>query len=84
MRREDDVHVAGVADLLDQPDHPLPRRRVEAVGRLVEEQQPRPVDERLGQLGPLLHPQRVGLEVPVARLAEADEVERLVGALERL
>ena len=78
------MHLAAVADLLDQADHPLAVRRVEAVGRLVEEQQLRPVDDRLGQLGQLLHAQRVGLELAVARLAETDVEQRLVGPLEGL
>ena len=84
VRREDDADLPRLPDLLDEPDHPLPRRRVEAVRRLVEEEDPRAVGDRLGQLRELLHPERVGLEVPVADLAEADGEERLVGPLERL
>ena len=33
------MHLAGVADLPDQPEHALAGRRVEAVGRLVQEQE---------------------------------------------
>ncbi len=39
--------------------------------------------DRLRQLGELLHAERVGLELAVARLAEADVEQRLVRALER-
>ena len=45
---------------------------IEAVGRLVEEQHLGAVHDRLRQLGELLHAQRVGLELAVARFAEAD------------
>ncbi len=40
--------------------------------------------EGLGELDALLHARRVGLDGPVARLAEADVVEHLVGAADRL
>ena len=70
-------------DLAHQAEHPLARRGVEAVGRLVEEQQLRAVGDRLGELGELLHAERVGLELAVARLAEADVEQRLVRPLER-
>jgi hypothetical protein len=55
---------------------------VEAVGGLVEEEEARPVHQRLRELRHLLHAHRVGVDGSVARLAEADEEERLVSSLE--
>ena len=59
-------HDDGDAELgagpLDQLEHLVAAGRVEAVGRLVEEQQPRVVDERLGQLDALLHARRVAAD----------------------
>ena len=72
------------AEVADQLEHLVAPLRVHAVGRLVEEQQIGIVDERLRQLDALLHAGRVGLDVAVARLAEADVVEHLVRALHRV
>ena len=58
------------ADALHQPEHVVARRRVEAVGRLVEEDQLRVVGERLGELGALLHAGGVAAHRPVALLVE--------------
>ena len=55
--------------------------RIHAVGRLVEQQQIGIVHERLRELDALLHAGRIGFDVAVARLAEADVVEHLVRAL---
>ena len=84
VRREDDADVARVADLADQPEH---ARRAGGSRPFVGSSRNsslRPVRDRLRELGELLHAERVGLERPVARLAEADVEERLVRALERL
>ena len=72
------------AEIADQLEHLVAALRVHAVGRLVEEQQVGIVDERLRQLDALLHAGRVGLDVAVARLAEADVVQHLVRALHRV
>ena len=61
----------------DQGEHLVAAGRVEAVGRLVEQQQPRVVDERLGQLDPLLHAGRVAADRPVALLVQADVAQHL-------
>ena len=53
---------------------------VHAVGGLVEKQQIGIVDERLRQLDPLLHAGRIGVDVAVARFAEAHVEEDLVRA----
>ena len=57
--------------------------RVEAVGRLVEQEQARAVDERLGELDPLLHAGRVAADRPVALLVQADVAEDLGRPLAR-
>ncbi len=44
----------------------------------------RVVDEGLGQLQPLFHARRIGVEEPVAGFAEADVEEDLVGPLHGL
>ena len=58
-------------------EHLVAAGRVEAVGRLVEQQQPRVVDERLGELDPLLHPGRVAADRAVALLVQADVAQDL-------
>ena len=65
----------------DQLEHLVAAGRVEAVRRLVEEQQARVVDERLGELDPLLHPGRVAADRPVALLVQPDVAEDLGGPL---
>ena len=71
-------------EVANELEHLVAALRVHAVGRLVEEQQVGIVDERLRQLDALLHAGRVGLDVAIARLAEADVVEHLVRALHRV
>ena len=84
VRREDQADALVVAEVAHELEHLVAPLRVHAVGRLVEEQQIGIVDERLRQLDALLHAGRVGLDVAVARLAEADVVEDLVRALHRV
>ena len=62
-------------------EHRVAAGRVEAVGRLVEQQQVGVVDERLGQLHPLLHAGGVAADLAVALLVEPDVAQRLGGAL---
>ena len=61
----------------DEREHLVAAGRIEAVGRLVEEQQPRVVDERLGELDPLLHAGRVAADRAVALLVQPDVAEDL-------
>ena len=56
---------------------------IQAIGRLVEKDNLRVVDDRLGQLEPLLHPGRVGVDLPVALLAHANKIEQLMRPLPR-
>ena len=62
-------------------EHLVAAGRVEAVGRLVEQQQPRVVDERLGELDPLLHAGRIAADRAVALLVQPDVAEDLGGPL---
>jgi hypothetical protein len=57
--------------------------RIEAVGRLVEKQEIGIVDQRLGELDPLLQARRVALDLEVALVLEVHQVERGVRALSR-
>ena len=65
-------------DLL--PDR-QPRGWVEPGRGLVQEEHPRPVDERARQVEPPLHPAGVGLCPPVGRLGQPDQLEQLRRAL---
>ena len=51
--------------------------RVQADGRLVEHQQPRGADQRLGEFQPAHHAARVGLGQPVGGLRQVDRGQRL-------
>ena len=64
-------------DLL--PDR-LAADRVEAGGRLVEEEHAGLVDERGGEVEPALHPARVGADAAVGGLRQPDPAEQRVGA----
>jgi hypothetical protein len=54
--------------------------RVEPGGRLVEEEDLRPGDERRGQVEPAAHAARVGLREPAAGVLEIELAQQLVGA----
>ena len=83
VARDDDRDPELRAGPPDQREHLVAAGRVEAVGRLVEEEQPRIVDERLGQLDPLLHPGRVAADRPVALLVQPDVAQHLGGPFAR-
>jgi len=68
---------------LHQREHLVATGRVEAVGRFVEQQQSWPVDERLGELDPLLHPGRVPADRAVALFVEPDVPQHLGRAFAR-
>ena len=76
--------VPGVVDAADLVPDRQPRRRVEAGGRLVEEQDLGRVDQRAGQVEPALHAARVGLGAPVGGVGQPDELEQLAGARPRV
>ena len=83
MRRDEDVDVFFRGDVLDEVQDLDPALRVEVARRLVEEKELRVVDERLGQLQPLFHPGRIGLEQAVAGFAEADIEKDVMGPFHR-
>lgn len=68
-------------DAADQAEHLVPADGVEAVGRLVEEDQLRVVDERLGQLDALLHAGGVAADGAVALLVQPDVAQGVGGPL---
>ena len=67
-----------------QPPHLLPDRlaadRVEAGGRLVEEEDARLVDQRRGKVEAPLHPARVGADPAVGGGGEVDPLQQVIGA----
>ena len=71
-----------LGELAKQLEHLVAAGGVEAVRGLVQEQQLRIVDQRGGQLEPLLHAQGVLVRLAVALFPQAHEVHDLVGALE--
>ena len=63
----------------EQLEQLLPADRVDARERLVEHQQLRVVEQRLGQLDPLPHPLRVAAELAVGPVGHADALEHGLG-----
>ena len=59
MRRQYDVGLTAVANLAYQFDHAQARRRIESVCRFVEKDQFWTMNDRLRELGELLHAERV-------------------------
>ena len=78
LRRQED----GDAVLAREPSDLVPERGaaldVEPGGRLVEEEDPRPVDERHREVEATLHAARVAAHLPVGGLGQADPLEQLV------
>jgi hypothetical protein len=72
-----------VADLPHQRQHVVAGGRVQAVGRLVQEHQPRVVHECLCELGPLLHAGRVAAHRPVPLLGQPDVAQHVGRPLAR-
>ena len=58
---------------------PEPAARIEPGRRLVEEQQPRPPDQRAAEVEPAAHAARVGLDDAVGGVGEIELLEQLVG-----
>ena len=79
LRRQEDRDAAGdeVAD--DLPHHP-PTPRVEACGRLVEEDDPRVADEGHRQVEPASHPPGEGRKRLLRRFDQIEPLEQLGGA----
>ena len=84
VRGEDQAQVAAIADILNELDHAGARGRIEAVGRLVEEQQFGSMGDGRCQFGGLLHAERICAQRPVAHLAQANVKEGFMRALQGL
>ena len=80
LRGQEDRRAVVVQGLDLLPDR-LAADRVEAGGRLVEEEDSRLVDERGRQVEPAAHPARVGADAPIGRVVDVNPVEQRVGAL---
>ncbi len=74
----DQDRLAHGAQLAQDLAHLDPRPRIEARRGLVEDEQGRVVDEGVGQAQPLPHAARHRLDVSVALVGQADDLEQLV------
>ena len=83
VARDDDGDPEVAPDALDQAEHLVAAGRVEPVRRLVEEEEARIVDERLGELDALLHAGRVATDRPIALLVQTDVAQDVGGPLTR-
>src|SRR6188508_1279762 len=83
VARDDDGDPEVATDALDELEHLVASGGIEPVRRLVEEEESRIVDERLGQLHALLHAGRVAADLAVSLLVEADVAEDVGRALPR-
>ena len=70
-------------ELADQLVERAAQRRVQARGRLVEQQQPRPAEQCLGQAQPLPHALGVGADATAGGRGEADALEQRLGRARR-
>jgi len=77
VARHEDGAALG-AERAEQLAHLDDTRGIEAVGRLVEDQQRRIAKQRRGDREPLLHPEGVGLHRILGAVAEPDPLERRV------
>ncbi len=81
VRGDEDGDAEVGPDAADQSEHLVAADGVEAVRRLVEEDQLRVVDQGLGELHPLLHARRVAAHGAVALLVQADVAQGVGGPL---
>src|SRR5207247_4762857 len=84
VRRQKDRHRLFPREPLDLRPERCPHLRIEPGGRLVEEQDLRPVQQAHGDVEPPLHSSGVRPDRTVGGLAEAEALEQLVGALAEL
>ena len=84
VRREKHRHVLVAAQPADEFPDLVAGLRVEPAGRLVEEQDARPVLQCAGDFEPALHAAREALDVVVAPLPQADEAQQRLDALAAL
>ena len=81
MRRHHDGDAELAAGALDEREHLFTACGIEAVRRLVEQQQLGIVHERLRELDALLHARRVAADQPIPLLVQPDVPQHLGGAL---
>jgi hypothetical protein len=72
---------APVGERPQEPPQPVDALWVEAVGRLVEDQDLRLAQERAGQAEALTHPERESLDAAFSGISEVDLVEHLLDAI---
>src|SRR5207237_6924647 len=82
MAGEKQAHALVVSQIAGQLQDFLAARRIHAVGRLVEDEEARVVNDGRGNLQALLHAGRVGIDLAIAGLAQADVVEHFMGPLQ--
>ena len=75
VARQDDGDAFLVDEIADQRAHLLDACRVEAVRRLIEDQEFGPRQQRGGQREALAHAHRIGARLAVGRVGEADTLE---------
>ena len=80
VRREENGRLAAVAEARDDVDQLGADPRVEADGRLVEEEHARPRDERTRDLQPPSLAAAVGRDRPIEQLGEPEDVGELLDA----
>jgi len=68
-------------EVAHEPPHVAHATGVEAVGRLVEQQQPGPAQQRAGQPQPLAHALGVATDLVVTAAVELDDLEHLLDPL---
>ena len=74
----------GGDQLADQRPQVAAAGRVQPSGRLVQEQHAGPADQGGAQVKPAAHPTRIGLDLAVGRLQQANALQHLAGTLARL
>src|SRR5437764_11538229 len=84
MRRDDDMHIAGVTDLANELNHAIARRRIQAVRWFIEKDQLWPMSDRLRELRKLLHAQRVRSQFAIPHFAQAYIEQRFMRPFESL
>ena len=77
---EEDGHPLVAGEMRDLVPEGGAALDVEAGGRLVEEEDTGPVQQREGQVEPPLHAARVAADLAVGRIGEADALDQLVPA----
>ena len=82
--RGEQYGAVAVGEAAQQAAHPAHALRIEAIGRLVKDQDLRVAEQRVGEPEALAHAERVPADpAPGRRLVQADELQQFVDALRR-